>query len=178
MGRKSGVQDEVRGKRAWWRRKRVLIPAGLLAFIVLVQAMSGGADTAPTSTSSASSAAVAEAPAQAAPEQEKPAAPAVPAEHKAALAKAQSYADNMNMSKAAVRDQLTSEYGEKFPKAAADYAIANVTADWNKNALEKAKSYRDDMNMSTAAIREQLVSKHGEKFTKAEADWAVANLDK
>lgn len=83
----------------------------------------------------------------------------------------------MHMSKQAVYDQLVSPAGEKFPPAAAQYAIDNVQADWKANALAKAKSYRDTMNMSTAAIRDQLVSDAGEKFTAAEADYAIANLD-
>ena len=100
----------------------------------------------------------------------------VTAEDKAALAKAEFYATNMDMSKAGVRQQLTAAAGEAFPAAAADYAIANLDADWNNNALTKAKFYRDNMNMSTAAIREQLTSKHGEAFTPAEADYAIDHL--
>ena len=38
----------------------------------------------------------------------------VPTEHKSALKKAELYSDSMNMSKAGIYDQLTSEYGEKF----------------------------------------------------------------
>ena len=66
---------------------------------------------------------------QSAPAASTAAAPAgdVPAEYESALAKARSYAENMHMSKAAVRDQLVSEYGESFPKAAADYAMASRT---------------------------------------------------
>ncbi|WP_029198384.1 Ltp family lipoprotein, partial [Paenibacillus alginolyticus] len=38
----------------------------------------------------------------------------VPNEYKSALKKAESYAKTMNMSKSAINDQLTSDYGEKF----------------------------------------------------------------
>jgi len=103
--------------------------------------------------------------------------PAVPAEYKSALSQATSYANTMNMSKQGVYDQLVSEYGEKFKLEAAQYAIGNVKADWNKNALAKAKSYQKDMSMSPAAIRDQLVSQYGEKFTQAEADYAIAHLN-
>lgn len=103
--------------------------------------------------------------------------PSVPAEYKSALAKADSYANTMNMSKQGVYDQLVSEYGEQFSKEAAQYAIDNVQADWNANALAKAKSYQEQQNMSPAAIRDQLVSEYGEKFTAAEADYAIANLN-
>ena len=43
-----------------------------------------------------------------------------------ALAKAKTYQESMNMSPAAIHDQLTSEYGEKFTQEEADYAIANL----------------------------------------------------
>lgn len=102
----------------------------------------------------------------------------VPTEYKSALNKANSYAKNMYMSKAAVYDQLTSEYGEKFSQEAADYAMDNVEADWKANALKKAKSYQEEMDMSPESVRDQLSSEHGEQFTQEEADYAVENLDK
>ena len=102
---------------------------------------------------------------------------AVPSEYRSALKKAKSYSDNMHMSKAGIYDQLTSEYGEKFTSEAAQYAIDNVEADWNKNALEKAKSYQENMSMSPAAIRDQLTSEYGEKFTEEEADYAISHLE-
>lgn len=43
-----------------------------------------------------------------------------------ALAKAKSYQETMSMSPEAIRDQLTSEYGEKFTKEEANYAVENL----------------------------------------------------
>ncbi|MCX6804707.1 MAG: Ltp family lipoprotein [Patescibacteria group bacterium] len=111
------------------------------------------------------------------PKKEEPKQPEVPTEYKSALSKATSYANNQHMSKLAVYDQLTSEYGEKFSAAAAQYAVDNVKADWNANALVKAKSYQSIQNMSPEAIRDQLTSQYGEKFTPAEADYAIQNLN-
>lgn len=102
--------------------------------------------------------------------------PDVPQEYKNALVKAKSYSDNLHMSKKGIYDQLTSEYGEHFPAAAAQYAIDNLQADYNKNALEKAKSYYKDMAMSKQAVYEQLTSEYGEKFTASEAQYAIDNL--
>lgn len=82
----------------------------------------------------------------------------------------------MNMSKAGIYDQLTSENGENFDKKAARYAIDNIVADWKGNALKKAQSYAETMNMSDSAIYDQLISEHGEKFTKDEAKYAIDNL--
>lgn len=103
--------------------------------------------------------------------------PDVPAEYLSALAKAKIYSDTQHMSKQGLYDQLTSEYGEKFSKKAAQYAIDNLNADYKANALAKAKVYQNDLNMSPAAIHDQLTSEYGEKFTKAEADYAIAHLN-
>lgn len=111
------------------------------------------------------------------PVEQVPAEPEIPAEYSSALVKAQSYAELMHMSKAGIYDQLTSQYGEKFSPEAAQYAIENMTADWNANALAKAKLYQDTMAMSPDAIHDQLTSEYGEKFTPAEADYAIAHLN-
>jgi hypothetical protein len=83
----------------------------------------------------------------------------------------------MNMSKAGIYDQLTAQTGEKFPADAAQYAIDNVEADWNKNALAKAKEYQSEMDMSTDDIKDQLTSENGEKFTQDEANYAIQHLN-
>ena len=104
-------------------------------------------------------------------------ADSVPTEYKNALRKAESYSEMMHMSKNAIYKQLTSEYGEGFPAEAAQYAIDNINADWNKNALEKAKTYYNDMSMSKSAIYDQLISEYGEQFTESEAQYAIDHLD-
>lgn len=98
-------------------------------------------------------------------------------EYKNALKKAESYAKNLHMSKQAIYDQLISQYGEGFPKDAAQYAIDNLQVDWNANALEKAKSYQKNLNMSKNKIYEQLISQYGEKFTTDEAQYAINHLE-
>lgn len=98
-------------------------------------------------------------------------------EQKNALKKAETYSEAMHMSKQAIYDQLISEYGEKFPIEAAQYAIDNLNVDWNINALEKAKSYQTNMSMSKQAIYDQLVSEYGEKFTPEQAQYAIDHLD-
>ena len=81
------------------------------------------------------------------------------------------------MSKQGIYDQLISEYGEKFPEDAAQYAIGNLNVDYKANALEKAKSYQETLNMSKQAIYDQLISEYGEKFTPEEAQYAIDNLE-
>lgn len=57
------------------------------------------------------------------PESKKP---DVPTEYKSALAQAKQYSDTMHMSKQGIYDQLTSQYGEKFTAAEADYAVQHL----------------------------------------------------
>ncbi|HVX24383.1 MAG TPA: Ltp family lipoprotein [Candidatus Saccharimonadales bacterium] len=103
--------------------------------------------------------------------------PKTPAEYLSALNQADSYANEMNMSKQGVYDQLVSDYGGQFSAAAAKYAIKHVKADWDANALAKAKEYQDDQNLSPAAIHDQLISQYGEEFTEAQADYAIQHLN-
>ena len=53
-------------------------------------------------------------------------ADSIPKEYKSALISAQRYSDNMSMSKAALYDQLTSQY-DQFTPEEADYAVANLS---------------------------------------------------
>jgi len=98
-------------------------------------------------------------------------------EYKNALIKAETYSELMHMSKQGVYDQLTSDYGEKFPADAAQYAVDNMRADWNANALAKAEEYSELMHMSKQGLFDQLTSTYGEKFTADEAQYAVDNVD-
>lgn len=100
----------------------------------------------------------------------------VPVEYLNALKKAQSYNSMIPMSKKGLYEQLSSEYGEKFSKEAAQYAVDNLNADWKSNALAKAKSYEEQLSMSPAAIYDQLVSEYGEQFTSDEAQYAIDHL--
>lgn len=100
----------------------------------------------------------------------------IPTEYKSALVKAESYAENMHMSKAAIYDQLVSEYGEQFSEDAARYAVNHIDVDWKANALAKAESYQTNFSMSPNAIYDQLISEYGEQFTPEEAQYAIDHL--
>ena len=155
-------------------KKKILI--GVVAVIVAIGAIGSlGGDKKETPATSNST--TQEVP-KVTEEAKKEADESVPVEYKSALAKAESYANGLDMSKKSVYKQLISEHGEEFTKDEADYAISKVEANWKENALKKAISYQQDMNMSRKAVYEQLVSEYGEKFTKEEADYALENLPK
>ena len=107
----------------------------------------------------------------------EPEAPATPADYVSALIQAETYSEMMDMSKAGIYDQLTSEYGGQFSPEAAQYAVDTIQADWNANALASAKSFQETMAMSPEAIRDQLTSEYGSQFTAEEADYAVVHLN-
>ncbi|MBF2653910.1 Ltp family lipoprotein [Listeria seeligeri] len=98
-------------------------------------------------------------------------------EGESALIQAESYSEIMNMSKAGIYDQLTSDYGGQFSDEAAQYAVDNLKADYNRNALEQAKEYQETMSMSPGAIHDQLTSDYGGQFTQSEADYAIEHLN-
>lgn len=101
----------------------------------------------------------------------------VPREYLSALASAEAYSSLLNMSKKGIYDQLTSEYGDKFTAEAAQYAVDNIKADWNRNALKSAENYSNTMHMSKAGIFDQLVSEYGEQFEESEAQYAIDNIE-
>lgn len=166
---KTYVQKKPFYKRVWF------IILAVIVVIATLSNMSGGSDSAKTnSTDNQKTTSTQSSQETASSSSEKP---KVSAEFTSALAKANTYANTMSMSKAGIYDQLTSEAGEKFPADAAQYAVDNVKADFNKNALNKAKTYQKQMNMSTDAIKEQLTAQAGEKFTQEEADYAIQHLN-
>ncbi|HGN7092102.1 TPA: Ltp family lipoprotein [Staphylococcus aureus] len=99
-------------------------------------------------------------------------------DQKSALKQAEFYSEHLHLSKQDIYHQLISEYGGKFPKDDAQYAINHLKADYNKNALESAKSYAKSLNMSTREIYDQLISEYGGRFTSSEAQYAIDHLDK
>jgi Tfp pilus tip-associated adhesin PilY1 len=100
----------------------------------------------------------------------------VPREYKNALKAAQNYIDLMAFSEKGLFEQLTSEYGDQYPKEAAQYAIENVVVDYKEEALESAINYQDTMPMSDQELFDQLTSEYGEQFTEEQAQYAIDNL--
>lgn len=157
--------------KSWISRHRTLtIVLGIVGFFAVAGATSGNKTETQTSNVPTTSTSQTKS--------EKPVESKkldVPTEYISALNQADSYANNMHMSKQGVYDQLVSQYGGKFSAESAQYAIDNIKTDWNANALASAKSYQK-MNMSPAAIHDQLTSDYGAKFTPDEANYAIAHL--
>ncbi|RRO16688.1 hypothetical protein EIL87_12775 [Saccharopolyspora rhizosphaerae] len=97
-------------------------------------------------------------------------------EHENAYESAQSYLRSGHFSEAGLIDQLSSQYADQYPRDVAEWAVANVHADWNAEALEAAQSYLDSGSFSTSGLRDQLTSQYGEQFTPEQADFAITHL--
>ena len=112
------------------------------------------------------------------PKAAKPAKPAKPTgtvSELQALDSAQDYlSEGSGFSQAGLIGQLSSKYGEGFPKADAIWAVEHSGADWNAQALDSAQGYLSEgSGFSKAGLISQLSAHSGEQFTKAQAEYAV-----
>lgn len=93
-----------------------------------------------------------------------------------ALRTAQNYIEMKGFSKKGLIVQLSSDYGEKFSKADATWAVAHLDVDWNKQAVRAGQAYLDMKGFSRAGLIDQLSSAYGDQFTKAQATYAADKL--
>lgn len=93
-----------------------------------------------------------------------------------ALRAAQDYLRYSGFSRQGLIDQLSSQYGEKFPVADATWAVDHLHANWNEQAVRVGQSYLKLQGFSRDGLIEQLSSPYGDKFTVAEATYAADKL--
>jgi C1A family cysteine protease len=94
-----------------------------------------------------------------------------------AVRSAESYLSFKGFSRQGLFEQLTSEYGEGFEAADAEFALAHIEqaggVDWNQEAVEAAQSYLEFKGFSRQGLFEQLTSEYGEAFTAEQANFAL-----
>lgn len=94
-----------------------------------------------------------------------------------AVESALSYLEFMSFSRKGLIKQLTSEYGEGFDQADAEFAVKyledNGLVDWKEQAVKSAESYLDFTSFSRQGLINQLTSEYGEQFTREEAEYAA-----
>ena len=102
----------------------------------------------------------------------------IPEEYQSVMEKALSFNESQ-MSKAAIHDTLTWEYGFHYTEEEAQYALDHIDADWYAYALENAEIYSERLHMSEAGIYNQLTGDFlsGDQFTEEEAQYAMEHLD-
>ena len=80
-------------------------------------------------------------------------------------------------SRAGLIQQLSSSYGDNFPKAVAIFAVDHLQVNWNEQAVKSAKNYMSmGSGFSRAGLIQQLSSSYGDNFTVAQAVYAANNV--
>ena len=101
-------------------------------------------------------------------------------EQKNAVKAASDYLSFSSFSHKGLVDQLSSEYGNRYPKDVAEFAVCyledNGMVDWNEQAGRVAKEYLDLTSFSREALIEQLTSEYGSQFTQEQAEYAVRQI--
>ncbi len=73
--------------------------------------------------------------------------------------------------------QLTSSFGEGFPKSDAEFAIKYLSPDWDQQAVDSAQGYLSGgQGFSEQGLLQQLTSSAGEGFTTAQAEYAISHV--
>lgn len=70
-------------------------------------------------------------------------------------------------------DQLTSDFGDGFPRKVATAAVDSLHVDWNEQAALAARGYLESGHFSRKGLIEQLESNYGAQFTHAQAVYGV-----
>ena len=98
-------------------------------------------------------------------------------EGKNAYRAAKNYLDYMAFSKKGLIQQLSSEYGDGYPKKVAEKAVNALEKeediDWTEEAKEAAQNYLNTMSFSKDGLIQQLESEYGDQFTHEQAVKAV-----
>lgn len=110
------------------------------------------------------------------PEPEPAPEPKVSVEQEQAVLAAEMYVASSGFSQKGLVHQLSSEYGEGFPKAVAEKAVASLDVDWNAEAVEAAQLYMEMGGFSRDGLVEQLSSPAGEQFTVEQAEHAATEV--
>lgn len=90
-----------------------------------------------------------------------------------AVRQAAAYLRTSGFSRQGLIEQLSSEYGSKFPIDDATVAVDSLDVDWNAQAERSATQYLNISGFSCEGLIQQLSSEHGSKYTLAEATYAA-----
>jgi hypothetical protein len=106
-------------------------------------------------------------------EEAPPPEPELTTSQENAIEAAQNYLEFSAFSRQGLIEQLSSEYGDGFPKKDATFAVDYLDPNWKKEAAEAAKNYLDVSAFSRQGLIEQLESDYGDQFTHAQAVYGV-----
>jgi len=164
-------------KKSWFRRHPILtvILAVILVAIIADAASNGGSGSSPANTAASTPSTPAASSSAPPAANSTPPAPSMTEAQKQAVESAQSYLSmGSGFSRSGLIKQLSSSYGEGFPKSVATFAVDHLHVDWNQQAVLSAKNYLSmGSGFSRNGLIQQLSSSYGEGFTHAQAVYAA-----
>ncbi|GEK20389.1 Ltp family lipoprotein [Cellulomonas xylanilytica] len=152
-------------QRPWFKKKRFIIPIGLVVLSIVIGSLNGGDEPASESTGPVAAGAV---------EQTAPEGPS--AEELAAEEEADRVAAEQKAAEDAAEAEADRVAAEQEAAAAAAAEAAKGTVS-QQNAYRSAESYLSFTAFSRAGLLGQLTSEYGAGFPAADAEFAVARLE-
>lgn len=176
FGQQPPAGTEEKPKRVWFKKKRVIIPAGVLALLIGIGSCGGGEDTVSSDQTSqveeTTAAAEPTVDAEAAAEAEAEAAKLAEAEAEAKAAEeAEAKAAEEAEAAQKAEEKAAAKKAEEEAAAAAEAAKGTIS---QQNALRSAESYISFKGFSRTGLIGQL---EFEEFSTEDATWAVDNLE-
>ena len=89
---------------------------------------------------------------------------------------AEKYLSMSAFSRSGLIQQLSSRYGEGYPKADAVYAVDHVSVNWNEQAVRAATQHLAERSFSREGLIHHLEARYGDGFTHAEALYGVNHI--
>jgi hypothetical protein len=187
-----GATADQPAKKNWFLRHKIV--SGVLAVVIIAiiaaAAGSGGGDSDDTSDSakdSSTSAASEPSPSDDAAESAEPEPepepesdspepadePELTVSQENAVSAAENYLSIAGFSEQGLIDQLSSDYGDGFPRKDAIVAVKSLDVDWNEQAVRSAENYLDIGGFSRQGLIDQLSSPAGDKYTVKQATYAA-----
>lgn len=182
MNDNNEVQQAPEPKKNWFARHKILTGVGgVVVLIAVISGVSGtdeetpvGSSETPVATDTPSPDAKTETPSPA-PSPTKT-EPTYTVEQENAIEAAQNYVDFGPFSKKGLIDQLSSNYGDGYPKPVAKFAVKHIDVNWEAEAVEAAENYLEFGSFSRSSLIDQLSSSYGDQFTKAQAEYAASKV--
>jgi hypothetical protein len=174
------AQPPTPKKKNWLRRHKILsVILGLVLLIVIIAAAASGSSNKNANGSSGGSPTTpAQTPTTTPSSKPSKPKPSLTGPQQQAVESAQNYlSEGLGFSRAGLIQQLSSSYGEGFPKAVAVFAVNHLNVNWDQQAVESAKSYKQTgSGFSCSGMIQQLSSSAGSGFTHAQAVYGAKQV--
>lgn len=190
MAHKEAVQENTntetishRAAKPWYKKRLIVAPLVLIAFIAFSAIGSDSPDNNSATeddtlsslaaqrdgSESSNISAPEDQPGEAPVTKKSDNTPSLTVSQQNAVRSARSYISFSGFSRQGLIDQLSSEYGDKYPIEDATIAVDSLNIDYNEQAEKSAGSYLEFSGFSCQGLIDQLSSPYGDKYTLEQA---------